>query len=236
MNGSATLVMQLLEFTDSAFPTGAFSFSDGLETASERGLVHDAATLAEYARDVARRSAFTDGVAALTAHRACRESDYGTVCESDRRALLCKLNAEARAMTCRTGRKAAELADRIIGSDNDLWQRIGRRWLDDTLAGRTYGTYAVSLSVIFAACGLGERDLFCAVRFGSLNTVLNSALRCVRVSHFDTQKILFDASRETDALFDEAASMTLDDMHAFTPQADILASLHEKGSKRMFMN
>ena len=30
--------------------------------------------------------------------------------------------------------------------------------------------------------------------------------------------------------------MTLDEMHAFAPQIDILASLHEKGVKRMFMN
>lgn len=30
--------------------------------------------------------------------------------------------------------------------------------------------------------------------------------------------------------------MELEDMHAFAPQIDILASLHEKGTKRMFMN
>ena len=34
----------------------------------------------------------------------------------------------------------------------------------------------------------------------------------------------------------EAAELGLDDMHAFTPQIDILAALHEKGTQRMFMN
>ena len=30
--------------------------------------------------------------------------------------------------------------------------------------------------------------------------------------------------------------MSLEDMNAFYPQLDILASLHEKGNMRMFMN
>jgi len=30
--------------------------------------------------------------------------------------------------------------------------------------------------------------------------------------------------------------MDFDDMYTFVPQIDILASLHEKGTKRMFMN
>ena len=37
-------------------------------------------------------------------------------------------------------------------------------------------------------------------------------------------------------LYREAAELGLDDMHAFTPQIDILAALHEKGTQRMFMN
>ena len=41
MTDDATTVMRLLEFTDSAFPVGTFSFSNGLETAAEEGLVHD---------------------------------------------------------------------------------------------------------------------------------------------------------------------------------------------------
>ena len=69
MTDDATTVMRLLEFTDSAFPVGTFSFSNGLETAAEEGLVHDAATLEQYTQDIVRQAAFTDGVAALHAFR-----------------------------------------------------------------------------------------------------------------------------------------------------------------------
>ena len=66
--------------------------------------------------------------------------------------------------------------------------------------------------------------------------VLSAALRCVRVSHYDTQRILYRLSGQADALYDEISDMDIDEMHAFAPQADILASMHEKGMSRMFMN
>lgn len=78
MTDNATTVMRLLEFTDSAFPVGTFSFSNGLETAAEEGLVYDAATLEQYAQDIVRQAAFTDGVAALHAFRgAADDPAYG---------------------------------------------------------------------------------------------------------------------------------------------------------------
>lgn len=66
--------------------------------------------------------------------------------------------------------------------------------------------------------------------------VLSAALRCVKVSHYDTQRILFHLSEQSPELYEEVCTMTLADMNAFVPQIDILASLHEKGNMRMFMN
>lgn len=229
------LVMRLLEFTDSAFPVGTFSFSNGLETAAETGEVSTADELQEFARDVLCRAAKTDCVAALCAFRACNKRDWDALCEADESLWLCKLNTESRRMTARMGRKTAELADKILG-DNGMWAEWGSRWLAEIVEERVRGTHPVTVAVVFAACGLSEHDLFCSLCYGTLNTVLSAALRCVRVSHYDTQRILFNLSAETDSLFWEVRDMTLSDMNAFSPQADILASMHEKGNKRMFMN
>ena len=117
MTDNATIVMRLLEFTDSAFPVGTFSFSNGLETAAEEGLVHDAATLEKYTQDIARQAAFTDGVAALHAFRSYNLGHYEGILNADRQVILCKMNAEARLMTRRMGKKLAELSKHIFSDE-----------------------------------------------------------------------------------------------------------------------
>lgn len=227
---SATDLMRLLQFSDSAFPVGAFAFSNGLETAAEMGLVTGAATLEEYVREIVRTVAFTDGIAALHAFRSTLDRSYEGLLEADRQAILCKMNAEARQMTRRMGRKLSELAGRILSPERF------EGWLADIRSERTPGTFPAAQGLLFAVCGLTEEALFSAQQYGAANTVLGAALRCVRVSHFDTQRILYRLAGEADALYKEVRGMDFDDMHAFCPQIDILASLHEKGTKRLFMN
>lgn len=229
-NTQLAALMRLLQFSDGTFPVGTFSFSNGLETAAGENIVHDAASLEQFSRSQAMQAAFTDGIAALHAHRAYMADDYEKVIEADSALILCKMNDEARQMLCRMGKKLAELAVQLF--DSPL---IGR-WLEDIKAGKTPGTYPVAQGLVFAAAGIDERDLFCSHQYGVVNMVVSAALRCVRVSHYDTQKILYGISDEVGALYEEVAPLRLDEMNAFFPMLDILASMHEKGKMRMFMN
>lgn len=229
-SANAATVMRLLQFTDSAFPVGTFSFSNGLETAAALGLVHDAPTLEAFTREIARQSAFTDGIAALLAWRSHREERFEGVLEADRQAILCKMNEEARLMSKRMGKKLAELGLHLL-DDAPLAQ-----WLSLIGEQRTPGTYPAAQGIVFSAAGVGERELFCSQQYGAANMVLSAALRCVRVSHYDTQRILYRLTDRAEALYEQVAGLEAQDMFAFTPQIDILASLHEKGTQRMFMN
>ncbi len=223
--------MHLLQFTDSTFPVGTFSFSNGLETASFEGIVHDADTLEDFTRSQARQAAFSDGVAAIHTHRAYLRGDYDTIAHIDRYLMMFKMNSEARMMLRRMGKKLAELSIKLF-SDSPLIAK----WLEEIRSETVPGTYPVAQGMAFAAAGIDEKDLFCSHQYGIINMVLSAALRCVKVSHYDTQKILFRLAGEIDSMYDEASVMDLDEMHAFYPQLDILASLHEKGNMRMFMN
>ncbi|MDE6497551.1 MAG: urease accessory protein UreF [Muribaculaceae bacterium] len=224
-------ILPLLQFSDATFPVGTFSFSNGLETASYEGLVHDAASLEQYTRAAALQAAFSDGVAALHAYRAALEGRYDDILAADEALLRFKMNDEARLMLKRMGKKLAELGVHLWGEDS-----LMARWLEDIKAGKTPGCYPVAQGMAFAAAGIGERELYASHQYGVANMVVSAALRCVRVSHYDTQRILFNLAADTDAHYEQARAMTLDQMHAFVPEMDIMASLHEKGKMRMFMN
>lgn len=223
-------ISRLLQFTDSTFPVGTFSFSNGLETAGFENMVKDAETLRDFVWSQSLQAAYSDGVAALHAYRAFKDGDYDKIAEADRMLMLFKMNDEARLMLKRMGKKFAELAKKLF--DNPIIDR----WLEEIRGEKTPGLFPIAQGIAYAAAGVSERDLFVAHQYGVVNMVLSAALRCVKVSHYDTQKILFDLSDRVETLYNEASQMELKDMNAFFPELDILASLHEKGSMRMFMN
>ena len=219
-----------MQFADSALPVGGFSFSNTLESAIEMGVVCDESTLAEFTREIVRQAATTDGVAALNAHRATRNGDYHSIICDDKALNARKANTEQRLMSQRMGRKLAELLAEI--TDNDLL----RRFCGDIASARTAGTYAVVQGVTFAICGIGKRELFATICYGAASMVLNAALRSMRITHRQTQRIIYDLADEIDAWYDEIDRLDICQMHAFYPQIDILAAIHEKGTKRLFMN
>lgn len=220
-----------MQFTDSTFPVGTFSFSNGLETAANLGLVHDAETLESYVRSVMTQAAFSDGVAAMIARRAAIAQDFAAICQADQALILFKMNDEARLMLLRMGKKLAELGLRLFGG-----QSLFAPWLENIEKGKTPGSYPIAQGIAFALAGLGEKELFTAHQYGVINMVLSAALRCVRVSHYDTQQILFRLGEEMENMYAKAAPMNLENMNSFVPQMDIFASMHEKGQVRLFMN
>lgn len=225
-----TRLMRLLEFSDSAFPVGTFSFSNGLETVAFEGIVQDAHSLEQYTRTALQQTIYSDAIAALIAFRAATHPDYDMIREADRQVILCKMNAEARQMLTRMGKKMAEICTQI--SDSVLMSR----WLEDIKRNDTPGTYPIAQAIYFQENGSQEKDLFVAIEYGAINMILNAALRCVKVSHYETQSILYRLCAEAASDYETVKDLTFEDMRAFAPEMDIVASLHEKGKMRMFMN
>ena len=214
-----TRLMRLLEFSDSAFPVGTFSFSNGLETAAFEGIVYDAQTLEQYTRTALRQTIYSDAIAALIAFRAAAGGNYKTILEADRQIILCKMNAEARLMLIRMGKKMAEICTQITDSP---WMS---RWLEDIRAERTPGTYPVAQAIYFQQNGSTEKDLFVAIEYGAINMILNAALRCVKVSHYETQAILYRLCTEAAENYKIVRELNFEDMQAFAPEMDVIASV-----------
>ncbi len=137
-------LMTLLQLGDSLLPVGAFSFSNGLEFAVQSGLVKDKYDLWNYVLSVTDQAASSDGVALLHAHRAALNKNIQKLISADQAVYLRKVNEELRTMTVRMGKKLAELACRIWNSD------LMETWLEKINNHETYGTYPVTLGLVFA--------------------------------------------------------------------------------------
>jgi urease accessory protein len=232
--GSMLDWMRVLQFGDSTLPTGAFSFSHGLESAIERGVVCDADTLQDFVLTAIEQSASGDAIALLVAYRAAVQSDLAGALQADQHLFNRKLNEETRAMTVRTGKKLIELAERVIG--DDARTELLSIWRSQVARGLTPGSYPVCLAVIFAELKLPEHACFLVHQYSVAMAILSSALRLMKVDHFDTQRILFRLNGQIERAYRLQAHKTLDDMATFAPVVDLLAAIHVKAHVRLFMN
>ena len=129
--------VQALQFGDSTLPTGAFTFSHGLESAIERGLVTDAKTLHSFTKTAVEQAASGDAIAVLHAWRAARKGDLQKLIQIDRAVFNRKLNEEFRSMTIKTGKKLIELADKVVNASRDA--DLLSQWRAKVAGGETEG-------------------------------------------------------------------------------------------------
>lgn len=228
--GDVTKLLQVLQFADSALPIGAFTFSNGLESAIQNGIVHDGDTLKEMILTATEQAATLDGIALLVAHRAAQIGDIMTIIAADQADHQRKLNEEMRMMSVRMGRKMGELGEHVVGT------RLLADWLGMIKDEVTPGTFPVGLALVTSGLEIEARDAFASHQYGVASMMLGAALRLMRISYLETQSILLQVNATAEDLYERVRDNTLDDMRSFAPLADILAAAHLKAHVRMFMN
>ena len=227
---NAVQLARMLQFGDSVFPIGGFAFSGGLESAIQKRVVADAATLLAFARTAVEQANRGDGIGLICAHRAALAGDVDELMRIDARVYARKLSGETRTMSVRMGKKFTEMGAQVTGSPAMV------TWRERVEAGATPGCYPVALAVNFAAQGLSARETFVVHQYGVTATVLSAALRLMRISHVDTQQMLYTLNADVETAYQSAAAANLSDMAGFAPLAEILAAVHGKAHVRLFMN
>ena len=228
--GRASHFARMLQFGDSMFPIGGFSFSSGLESAVQKGVVTDAATLHAFARTAVEQAARGDGIAVIAAHRAATAGDVDALIRIDAQVYARKLSHEARAMSVRMGQKFTEMGVQVVGAS------LLSTWRDRIETFVTPGCYPVALAINFAVQGLSAREAFVVHQYGVTSTILGAALRLMKISHIETQKILYAINDLAAAAYENAAAARLSDMAGYAPLTEILAAVHTKAHVRLFMN
>jgi urease accessory protein len=227
---SATFLARLLQFGDSMFPVGGFSFSSGLESAIQKGVVVDVATLHAFTLTAVEQAARGDGIALIAAHRAATAGDLEALIRIDEQVHVRKLSTEMRTMSVRMGKKFTEMGVQVIGAP------LLCTWRDCIETSATPGCYPVALAINFAVLGLPALGAFAVHQYGLAATTLSAALRLMKISHVETQKILYELSGRIEAAYESAAAASLSDMSGYAPLKEILAAVHTKAHVRLFMN
>lgn len=109
-------------------------------------------------------------------------------------------------------------------------------WLEQITTGRAAGTYPVTQAIVMAVLGASPREVSVMHLYGVAMTILNAAVRLMRITHIDTQRILFQLSLDIVAFCDDAEHDGIEQMASYAPVTDVLAALHVSAFTRLFSN
>jgi len=208
---------------DSAFPTGAFAHSSGLEAAWQHGEIRDAADLRRFVHSALQQATFGSLPLVNAAYREPHRLD-----ELDARADAFLLN------------RVANRASRIQG--RTLLATVARVWPSADLArvsARAACTcaHAAPLSgVVFGAIGLSLSTIQQAVLFGTARGVLAAAVRLGIAGSYEAQQLQAACGPWLDDLMRRGATLDLDDLAQAAPIADILQARHDHLYSRLFQS
>lgn len=210
-----------LQLTDSAFPVGAFAYSDGLETAASSGLVHDGASLTEW-MDHFLDAVFIpcEGLALVKCMIAMRAADFETLRHIDEELTVIRPSAAVRAASTGVGKRLLSLYTSISG--------------DPQFPALPHGNAAAAYALVFFHRGLSPRDAVLAFGYNRLSGIVSAALRLISIGHQQGQLLLTKTIDRLPAAADRIMQMTGDPLRAFSPVLDIQQMNHQYVYSRLF--
>lgn len=223
---SALLVS--LQLTDSAFPSGFYTLSHGLEGFAQAKAVRPDALPALLA-DLLRHSVGpADATALAIAYRAAAHGDWDHVGRVDHRLHATKLNREMRLAATRTGRQMLDVTRECLGG------AMIDRYAQLVAEKRSPGTQAVVAAVVYASTGVPLQQAVASDLFAFAVSFVGAALRLRLTDHIVAQKVLRDTAPVIEAVSADAMDREFGDLGGCVPFADIMSARHERAEARMF--
>jgi len=211
------------QIVDSAFPTGTFAHSWGLESAWQHGEIDGAAAL----RAFLEASVHQAGHGALPlVNAAYDEPDQLEALDEIADAFL--VNHVANRASRIQGRTLAATAARV-------WPLPGLELLDARVQGTCAHAAPVS-GAVFRTLGLTRASTQRVVLFGAARGVLSAAVRLGIVGSYEAQGLQQASGPWLDRVADECAGLTVSDLAQTAPLIDILQAGHDRLYSRLFQS
>jgi len=230
-------LVSLLQLSDSAFPSGRYTLSYGLETLVQSGhLAAPAAvsTLSSLLCDSVRWGVGpSDGAALACAHRALGpdgDVDLELIAQVDLRLTAVKLSREAREASARTGRAVLATATAAFGTS------LLDPYAERVKQGRSPGNHAVVVGLLGAGLGVPCLEMLVGELYAFASGWAAAAVRLGLVNHRAAQALLHHARPVLAAVAHEALDrpVNVNQISSCTPLLDVMAMRHEQAELRLF--
>ena len=216
---------RIWQLIDSAFPTGGFAHSGGLEAAAQLGAVRGAGDLRRFARDAIAQAARGAVPFANAAH--------------DGPERLAELDALCHAFLTNPVANAASRAQggALLSSCARAFPVGALQALAHSTRDQGLKRHAAPLfGAIFKALGEDRGEMRRALLFISVRDVLSAAVRLGIVGPIQAQALQSDLHGDLDAAAARASGWNENDAAQTAPLIDVLQGTHERLYSRLFQS
>ena len=226
MNNSKTL-LPILQHGDSFFPSGAISFSWGLEALASDRKVCSATELENFvSHQLLDRWASSDRAVICAVN--CASDNIDNAIEYDY-----LLEASCLAEEQRKGSK--RMGSALLNVHAQLGTEGAQNYQNLVRSGSALGHVAVIQGILWTNLGI-NLDSMCVMAANSLAlNILSAGLRLGLIGHVDCQLILGRMHNVIEKILSSAVPK-IDEIHAYSPAADIAMMRHEIQQSRLFAN
>lgn len=220
-------LLRLLQVSDSAFPTGSFSHSMGLEAFAEAGELRDAEDLER----VVGLHLSTLSTSDCVALRASYGVDPDELFKVDRLLTATKLTRELRAASASTGKRFL-LSVAALGVRGTTLSAF----TDAVREGATPGNLAVGHGVAAPVLGLGLDEALRGYLYAAASSLVAAGQKLIPLGGSAAQRVLFELGEQIERAVEVSEPMESDEMYAFAPTIDARSMMHERQWTRLYIS
>ncbi len=217
---------RLILWFSPSFPTGAFSFSHGLEWAVEAEDVQDRASLEAWIEGVLRYGAgWSDAVLIAAVRGAATQGDDKALAEIAELAFALQPSQERRLESTVQGEAFLKAVE--TGWNQEIITRFRSLWRDPI-------ALPVAVGVAAAANGIEPKAVIPAYLTGLAANLVSSAIRLAPIGQSDGLRVLAALEPAIAELAAKAEVAMLDDLGGCALRSDIASMRHETQGTRLF--
>ena len=219
-------LVRLLQLASPVLPVGAYSYSQGLESAVEKRIVSNAPTAARWIGDLLEYSfARMEAPLLLRSIAAWRACDFVAIDKWNALFLASRETSEVRAETVQMGYSLKKLLKELEGRNEQACAHLAS--LEEI-------AFPTSFACAVACWQISAQPALVAYLWAWLENQVMAAMKAVPLGQTDGQRMLLTLGDRLDAIAECADATTDDDLGGFAPGFALLSSQHETQYSRLF--